>query len=410
MSDRKLLFSDAALSDFLSRCERQISVEIDEFTSDYLLGVIRTDLADAIEAKHRLDPIILHREQTFIGRNGDTKIDVTGQPQYGLRMSTEPLIIPGTFAEFVVPFEGDERILMLRPSTFSTGLPRAKIVRQEIRFYYARTDHDQVAMRASFDRDIELVEKYVQWGSEEVNSFNTRIVQKIRDRLDRRLEKFLKDKGLVESLGFPIKAREKITSYAPVIRKNLPLVSPTKAQLNPEPRLELEQYEHILSVISDMSVVMERSPKAFSMMGEEDLRTHILVQLNGHYQGRSTGETFNFDGKTDILIREHGKNIFIGECKIWKGAEVFTDTINQLLGYAAWRDTKTAIILFNRNKDLTNVLSQIPGVAKKHANFRRQVFEYKNETGFRFIFHHRDDPNRDLMISVLVFDVPINLK
>jgi hypothetical protein len=170
--------------------------------------------------------------------------------------------------------------------------------------------------------------------------------------------------------------------------------------------LEQQHYEHILGVISSMVQVMERSPHAFANMGEEDLRTHILVQLNGHYEGNATGETFNYEGKTDILIRVDGRNIFIAECKIWKGANVFTNTIDQLLGYAAWRDTKTAIIMFNRNKDLSAVLSQIPTLASAHPNFKRQITDHKTETGFRFILHHRDDKNRELTLTVLVFDVP----
>jgi hypothetical protein len=34
--------------------------------------------------------------------------------------------------------------------------------------------------------------------------------------------------------------------------------------------------------------VMERSPHAFKDMGEEDLRSQFLVQLNGHYEGQAT--------------------------------------------------------------------------------------------------------------------------
>jgi len=169
----------------------------------------------------------------------------------------------------------------------------------------------------------------------------------------------------------------------------------------------MEHYEHILTVISNMVQVMERSPQAFAKMGEEDLRTHILVQLNGHYEGQATGETFNYEGKTDILIRAEGRNIFIGECKIWKGAEIFKSTIDQLLGYTAWRDTKTAIILFNRNKNTSAVISQIPDLVKQHANFKREVAGYKHESGFRYILHHRDDKNHELTLTVLIFDVPM---
>lgn len=59
--------------------------------------------------------------------------------------------------------------------------------------------------------------------------------------------------------------------------------------------------------MQNMVQVMELSPHVFHNMGEEDLRTHFLVQLNGAFKGQATGETFNFQGKTDILIRIEGK-------------------------------------------------------------------------------------------------------
>ena len=42
-----------------------------------------------------------------------------------------------------------------------------------------------------------------------------------------------------------------------------------------------------------MVKVMERSPKAFHGLDEEGIRSHFLVQLNGHYEGQATDETFN---------------------------------------------------------------------------------------------------------------------
>src|SRR5687767_3238803 len=87
----------------------------------------------------------------------------------------------------------------------------------------------------------------------------------------------------------------------------------------PEPTLSVKDYESVLSIAGNMVAVMERSPKAFESMGEEDIRQHFLVQLNGQYEGQATGETFNSEGKTDILIRVEGRNVFIAECKFWKG-------------------------------------------------------------------------------------------
>ena len=108
-----------------------------------------------------------------------------------------------------------------------------------------------------------------------------------------------------------------------------------------------------------------------SSIDEEALRSHFLVQLNGHYEGQATGETFNYEGKTDILVRVDGRNIFIAECKYWGGSKKLFETIDQLLGYATWRDTKVALIIFNRNKNLSAVLATVPGVVTSHPSFKQ---------------------------------------
>ncbi len=167
----------------------------------------------------------------------------------------------------------------------------------------------------------------------------------------------------------------------------------------------MQEYEHILSVISNMVAVIERSPKAFREMAEEEIRQHFLVQLNGQYEGQASGETFNFDGKTDILIRHQGRNIFIAECKFWKGPESLRKALDQLLCYATWRDTKTALLIFNRERNFSTVVSRIPEVVRAHPNFRRDM-PFNHEVGYRCAVHHRDDPNREIILTVLAFEIP----
>lgn len=111
------------------------------------------------------------------------------------------------------------------------------------------------------------------------------------------------------------------------------------------------------------------------------------------------------EGKTDILIRVEGKNIFIAECKFWKGPKALKSTIDQLLGYLSWRDTKVAILLFNRNKDFSLVLNQIPTVLENHPNFKRQIPQ-NIETEFRCILHSNTDKNRELVATIMAFDIP----
>jgi CheY-like chemotaxis protein len=164
-------------------------------------------------------------------------------------------------------------------------------------------------------------------------------------------------------------------------------------------------YEDILQIIQNMARVMERSPQAFAGMEEVDLRQHFLVQLNGKFGGRATGETFNYTGNTDILIRVEDKNVFIAECKFWSGPKGLSETIDQILGYANWRDTKTAILLFNRSRQFSHVLTKIPEIAEAHPCFVRTV-GLDHETIFRYEFHRPDDPDRELQLTILAFDIP----
>jgi len=110
--------------------------------------------------------------------------------------------------------------------------------------------------------------------------------------------------------GIPLTYSVPVTRRAPKIEQ-----IKVSGSFNPEPTLATEDYEEILRIMQNMVQVMELSPHAFHDMGEEDLRSHFLVQLNGAFKGQATGETFNFQGKTDILMRDQAKNVFVAECK-----------------------------------------------------------------------------------------------
>jgi hypothetical protein len=127
--------------------------------------------------------------------------------------------------------------------------------------------------------------------------------------------------------------------------------------------------------------------------------------LNGAFEGAASGETFNFTGKTDILIRVEGRNIFIAECKFWSGPKAFIETIDQLLGYPSWRDTKAAVIIFSRNRDFTAVLSSIEEAANSHLHKKRGPVK-EGETRLRYVFGNPGDHNREVILTVMAFNVP----
>jgi hypothetical protein len=126
--------------------------------------------------------------------------------------------------------------------------------------------------------------------------------------------------------------------------------------------------------------------------------------LSPHFQS-TTGETFNKKGKTDILIRHEKENVFVAECKFWSGMKTFHKTIDQLLGYLTWRDSKAAVISFVRNKELTPVLEAIEKETPSHGCFVK--YQGKKKDGwFMFEFHLPGDPGRSVQLAVMVFHFP----
>jgi len=173
-----------------------------------------------------------------------------------------------------------------------------------------------------------------------------------------------------------------------------------------EPSLSAAGFGKILKIIQHTFVAMERHPRAYRGKGEEDLRDHLLTVLATHYPN-STGETFNKKGKTDILIRHEGENIFVGECKFWKGAKAFHQAIDQALNYLTWRESKAAIVCFANKKEFDPVLKYIATGTRTHPCYIR-LESRTAENWIQSEFRLPSDRTRNVHLAVLCFHFPPN--
>jgi len=408
MGRKSYLFTQTDWHSVEEHRKRAIQSEIDSFDGNRLLNTSVDDLCDYVEQKYWIEIPVLH-EDRIVADQREMLIDVSQDQMRFIHDRTRPFHVPGTLVEITIPFTGDAEAFKIQPTTYTTTPPCGEVRNDLLVLKVAGTNLEPQQVRSQIDRTLGEVKQYLDRLRTSADGFNRKIRQLARERIEWRRNKLLADQNLVAALGFPLKERADAsrTFTAPEVRRRItPTMPPAStAPYRPEPTLSLEEYEHILSVMTNMALVMERSPSAFVAIDEEALRSHFLVQLNGHYEGQATGETFNYEGKTDILIRSNGKNIFIAECKYWNGRKELSDTVDQLLGYTSWRDTKTAIIIFNRNKNFTQVLDAIPSVVKAHPNFKRERGQ-SGESRFGYVLAQRDDPNREMILTILAFDVP----
>ena len=409
-----MFYQKGLLCDFLEQRKLELKKEVESYDSNYILNVSEEDFIRYLVSKYSLTSPKIYEDKIYSCPTKEVDIDVSQDPTRIISDKSHPFYVKGIQITIALPFEGDEEVFQYRPSTFSLNPPQGEIVGQEIHLIYEMVEHDAEKLNQMYQTELDKIKKYLEWAKDDVNNFNKDLESIVRRIVSQRKKKILDDLNLVSALGIPIKRRENIpdTYTIPSVRKKLKIEPPkvSKEPFRPEPILVSEEYVNILEAIYSMNLVMERNPKTFSKLKEEEIRNHFLIILNAIYEGQATGETFNNSGKTDILIRVDDKNIFVAECKFWGGEKKLLDTIDQLLGYTSWRDTKTSILLFNRTKGFSSVLKKIGPTVTLHSCYEREwrleSIKLSNETTFSYVFHQPKDINREIILTIMAFNVP----
>ena len=337
-SERNYLFSEYDMHALLEGRREALRKEVASIDGNRLLNTSVADLCAYFVDNFQLNSPVLLEDKAVVEQQ-EAQIDVSNDFNRHILDRSRPFYVPGAEVTLQVPFEGEAQFFRVRPSKFTSTFPVAAVRGNTLSLSVCLTEltaEDTKDVKSQFDRLLGEIKNYLNWIADDVKPLNDELGALARQAIESRRQKLLAAQNLVASLGFPLKRRDDApTTYAApeVRRKAVPeLPKASTAPFAPEPALDMENYEHILKVVSSMVQVMERSPNAFRNMKEEDIRIHFLVQLNGQYEGNATGETFNLFGKTDILIRVQDRNIFIAECKFWNGPKTLVKSIDQILG------------------------------------------------------------------------------
>ena len=388
-----------------------VIAEINSLDNEYVLKASQTELEAHFVEKVIIEPLVLHSVNKYIKQKKGVKIDVG----YDIRRAFFPgerAIVQGTRIDIAIPFEGDPMLWKIRASTFSvSGYPDIEIRNSEILFSVDFPDDSAQSeqIRSEIGRNTTSLEEGVRYLKNDVTNHNNSAPNTIKQVLERKRTLAQSTIGAIAALGIPIKRVDAEPTFTiPVKRRTKPFVLPsvTTGLYKPDPFLEEKEYQHILEILRSMSLVIERNPSSFASLDEEAIRDHFLLQLNGHYEGGATGETFNASGKTDILIRVDNKNVFIAECKFWHGQKAFGGAVNQLLSYLTWRDSKCALLIFNKTTDSNAVrqkMHQTMEVLPEHR--KTEVHQSNGES--RYILVKLSEPGKEIIVTTQLYDIPV---
>ncbi|WP_432400834.1 hypothetical protein [Wukongibacter sp. M2B1] len=382
--------------------------KINNLDNDYILNASRAELENYFISKVWFEELILDVDGKYL--DNKRSVQVTAYDYFDKR----PFKVPGTSVDLCIPFKGDKELFELRPSTFNlSGYPDINIQDDLliIPISYQDSNAEGNQIKKTIESDLKRIIDAITNVNKDTRAHNNNVESSIKATLDSKINKAKKSLDVLDILDIPLRRKDNPDTYVLDVRRK---VKTTKSYNAPktarqkyvvEPSLDNDEYNHILEVLRSMSKVIERSPKSFMDLDEEAIRMHFLLQLNGHYEGNASGETFNKSGKTDILIRVEDKNIFIGECKFWKGPKSFKNAIDQLLRYLVWRDTKCALLIFNRNKNSSDVATKMHEIMQNRVECKR-IIEFNPEGDSKYIFVKESDPGREILITTQLYDLP----
>ena len=402
MAVSRYLFCTEDLSARLENARRKIADTIAQEKDEYITSVNEAAYVASVESQFLVDELQFFPERAHIAWEGDRAVSFDSR--FGGKATRNVHHVT-----FAVPWSGPEWLLHCQPNQFSTCQPGPEVTRTELRWTFSTENRTPEEIKRQFDSEVNLVGRYVGWVNEMVKHWNEHLRQVVEPSILQRKERLQKGAALAASFGLPVRSRSPAQQPlpVPVTRKRIVMVKPHAAVTPAERARILDEavYEEILANLRNMNLVIERNPSAFAGMDEETLRWHFLVQLNNNFEIGATGETFSKKGKTDIYLPADGRAAFIAECKFWTGPSSFSPIIDQLLGYLTWRDTKTSILLFVRNKDFSSVVGQIVSLTQNHPNHVRFLGE-KHPAEFRFLFRSRDASNEFLTVAIMCFHLP----
>lgn len=397
------LFNKYFLNDFVNHYRKSLSEKIGKLEITDATDVVA--LVDRLKSEFTIYPIDIKEPKPSEPK------ETSVQRQNMFRETYQQKV----FEIFVtIPFEGNKDLFFCYPST-STVVYLDKSVSINFNNITATIVLDKLDENAYFSKVNEIIgtlKSNLPRIHAEIKPWNDGLENLIKQSLESRKGVVSQKLDFMEKIG--LKVNPKSTEYLvppTVIKKAIPIpATETSKTVAKEkvPILQQEVYADIREVLYNVGKAIERKPSIYKDKHEEDLRDIFLLFLETRYEATTgVGEAFNKKGKTDILLKyaKDGTNLFVAECKFWKGQKEFFKAIDQLLGYLTHRDSKTALIFFVNQKEISNIVTTIKTEITQHKNYFKHIKDtYEHSINYEFSLP--DDSNKKIQVEVMLFHFP----
>jgi hypothetical protein len=397
-------FNEVDTHSFKSQLTEKIKKEIESQSKDYILRIDEQEYINYFIERYTIEPLQIDYNSEYIPEPVKS-IEYVRNNVYGGQYQVEIY----TFTIYY-DFTGSAVIFKVRPEHFRMTSRKITVdeAANKVSFTFKMNQLSAEIFNSTKNDYRDNAFMNLRNANLIVEVWNNSISGIVKSSFNSQKTKFLRENDFFTAISVKVDKNTESIFTTPTIKKKIipqPTVSKSK-EFASVPSMAKGMYEDILTIIYNFGKSMERKPSTYSKKNEEDLRDQFLLLLETRYDSTTaSGETFNKEGKTDIILKyaPDGSNLFVAECKFWHGSSEFLKAISQLFEkYLTWRDSKTALILFVKNKEFTSVLRTITSDIKSHSNYISDNGT-RGETSFSYIFSLPQDLEKKVFLEVIAF-------
>lgn len=401
-------FNDYDLGIVLSSRLKEAYTKIDAFSNEEIMQNDLDLLANNIYEEFNIPLLIVNDEDTSRRFSEQKKIKRFIHPFYRDEYDQEYIFVDGIKFKFYYPFTGEKDLLKCRPSSILLGgYPEITIeddclvISLEKALTEIKPDNIKQEIENAAKHNFDEIISALNTINSSVNAFNNSLKERASEELKKKKTKVMQFYEASKILEIPIEKKEYAKKIIPLEKRIMPIAH----RYNKEDYYCITEsdYSSILSTIRHTLSTYESTPCSYRSLNEEDLRNTLLSSLNATYLGKATGEAFRHMGKTDICIEQSNRAAFVAECKIWSGSKKINTAILQLDSYLTWRDCKTALIFFVRNKDFIRIIDSVKDALEKINGLN--VINETSRNEIECSFNSRSNIGQVIKIRIMLFNL-----
>lgn len=385
--------------------EDNLKKHIEGKSKEYILGVDEDEYKEYLLSEFSVEPLMVYKESERIDKPTVQKEKFRDRNYRDYEYEKEVYYFTVHYK-----FSGSPVLFKIRPSSWTMTTYEISINETNNEVTLSFKIYEQDAQKFKNEKAGIYQSAFTNIGNVNVfaNQWNSKAIELVNRLFKQAKDKFLKENDFFSAINISTNSETESIFTVPSIKKAIipqPKVDKGK-EFSSAPTMAKKMYADILKVIYDAGKSMEKKPALYVGKDEEGLRDQFLFILETRYESiTATGETFNKKGKTDIILKysEDGSNVFVAECKFWKGASEFHKAINQLFDrYLTWRDSKVALIFFVTNKDFSKIISTADKECEEH-----EYFVSKNgingESSLSYKFRLPNDKDKEVFMELILF-------